>query len=280
MRLDHRRDLIRLILPALIATGGLLLAINGSIWGMIVLVLGGMGLIVMASGRPLAFPRPELRRPGAADSPTYRRPRATLDVTASLPGRLALAFMFALGLSIGLIADRVLILVLPRPSPATISPLPTPLPAMPEAQEDPLINDVVQIDGQTLLVAHSALDLGQVTDIFDDNFETLMRGAGANPFIFEVTYPQPREASRVVLDLASMDNFEIKVIVTQADGRSFTLKRQGTVRLVDPRLEFEFPGDNGRDNRHSVKSVRVEILDRRPPPQEGFHTHVRGFALR
>lgn len=267
MRLDHRRDLIRLILPALIATGGLLLAINGSIWGMIVLVLGGMGLIVMASGRPLAFPRPELRRP-----------KATLDVTASVPGRLALAFMFALGLSIGLIADRVLmlVLVLPRPSPATISPLPTPLPAMPEAQEDPLINDVVQIDSQTLLVAHSALDLGRVTDIFDDNFETLMRGAGANPFIFEVTYPQPREASMVVLDLASMDNFEIKVIVTQADGRSFTLKRQGTVRLVDPRLEFEFPGDN----RHHVKSVRVEILDRRPPPQEGFHTHVRGFALR
>ncbi|BCX04645.1 MAG: hypothetical protein KatS3mg053_2583 [Candidatus Roseilinea sp.] len=185
------------------------------------------------------------------------------------------------GVAIGVLVNRVLPVpyanhlagaqaAVPVESPSSLdSPI-----RKPAATSD-LVESRVVVAGEEWIVLHSALDIGQAADIFDARPETLMRGQSANPFIFEVRYPQPRSAGRIVLHLARMSNFEVTITAATADGETLTFGEAYPEELVDPVLEFEVPG-----GARSLRFVRVAILDRRAPPLEGFHTHVREFALR
>ncbi|MFC1466174.1 MAG: hypothetical protein ACFLMY_15135 [Candidatus Brachytrichaceae bacterium NZ_4S206] len=184
------------------------------------------------------------------------------------------------GVSIGVLANRVLPAPYANPGSAQdtapvepSSPLVSPI-RKPEATSA-LIESRVIVAGEEWAVLHSALDIGQAADIFDGRPETLMRGESANPFIFEVRYPQPKPAGSVVLHLARMSDFEITITAATADGETLTFGEAYVEELIDPVLEFEVPGGT-----RPLRFVRVAILDRRAPPQEGFHIHVREFALR
>ncbi len=185
------------------------------------------------------------------------------------------------GIAVGVLANRIL----PAPhansvdaqdvapieslSSSPVSPI-----HKPEATSG-LIESRVIVAGEEWTVLHSALDIGQAADIFDGKPDTLMRGERANPFIFEVHYPQPKLASSVLLHLARMSDFEIAIAAATADGETLNFGGTYVEELVDPVLEFEVPGGT-----RPLRSVHVAILDRRDPPQEGFHTHVREFVLR
>jgi len=181
------------------------------------------------------------------------------------------------GLAIGVLANRVL----PAPradAPAVLlEPLHSPLVSSIRNLEaiSSLIESRVVVGDEEWAVLHPALDIGQAADIFDGRPDTLMRGQSANPFIFEVRYPQPKPATGVILHLARMSDFKITITATTPDGKAIAVDQEYTEELVDPVLEFAIPG-----GAQSLQSVRVEILDRRAPPQEGFHTHVREFRLR
>ncbi|MCS6846771.1 MAG: hypothetical protein RMN52_03530 [Anaerolineae bacterium] len=214
----------------------------------------------------------------AADHVTAQQSAASRQ--RSLITWLWLGGALLIGAVIGALVNRIL----PMPnaelagasdivSAEPISPLISPI-RKPIATSD-LVESRVVVAGEELTVLHSMLDIGQAADIFDARPETLMRGASANPFIFEVRYPQPKLAGRVVLHLARMSDFEITINAVTADGETLTFGRAYAEELIDPVLEFEVPG-----GARPVQAVRVAILDRRPPPQEGFHTHVREFALR
>lgn len=261
----HRAPLTPLTLASTAGAAiGLALAAGGWLWGIIPLLLGGAALIATAAGQTL-------RLPGI----TSNRPRTTASLqvpaqmrTAQRPSRLAIAFMLVLGFALGMVLDRLLM--------AAVGTNGDVLSALSSAiAESRLVETRVEVGGEVVTVKHSELDIGQPADIFDDNFATLMRGKSDNPFIFEVRYSRPREARAVALDLATMEDYEITLIVHRADGRSFTMREEGVTRVVDPSIEFDFPA-----GLQIIQAVRIEILDRRPPPQEGFHTHVRGFALR
>ncbi|BCX06023.1 MAG: hypothetical protein KatS3mg053_3961 [Candidatus Roseilinea sp.] len=259
MKLEHHAP-STLLIALTGAAIGLVLVAGGWLWGVMALLLGGAVLIAIASGRSPALPQ---LAPGSV-----RAPQADAVVSTRRPGRLAVAFMFTLGFSAGMVLDRLLMAVVGT-NADVLSALSSAI------AESRLVETKVEVGGEVVTVKHSELDIGQPADIFDANFDTLMRGKGDNPFIFEVRYSRPHEARAVVLDLATMEDFEITLIVKQADGQSFTMREEGTTRLVDPSIEFAFPS-----GLQIIQAVRVEILDRRPPPQEGFHTHVRGFSLR
>ncbi len=253
-----------LMMALLGAAIGLVLVAGGWIWGVIPLLLGGGALIGTAAGRPLRLPQ---FVPGRALKAAPLRVPA-LGRNLGRPSWLAIAFMFVLGFAVGMVLDRLLMAA----TGAKGDVLSALAASITEAR---LIETKVRVGSEVITIRHSELDIGQPGHIFDDDFGTLMRGKGDNPFIFEVSYPQPREARAVVLDLATMEDYELKLVVTRADGQSFVMYEEGSTRLVDPSIEFSFPM-----GVQLIRTVRVEILDRRPPPQEGFHIHVRGFSLR
>lgn len=142
------------------------------------------------------------------------------------------------------------------------------------AAESSLIEAQVRVSAQIVTVRHAELDIGRPDNIFDGDPATLMRGKSANPFIFEVHYAMPLTATAVILHLARMSDFQVTLIAFTADGRSLRFSREYAEELIDPVLTFEVPGGAQR-----LRAVRVAILDRRAPPAEGFHTHVREFRL-
>jgi len=67
------------------------------------------------------------------------------------------------------------------------------------------VTGTVTIDGQVATVLYSRIDAGQLKDMFDGDFFTLMRGAEANPFLLDITFPAERTISAFVGDFATMD---------------------------------------------------------------------------
>ncbi|MBK9941535.1 MAG: hypothetical protein IPP13_07940 [Kouleothrix sp.] len=132
----------------------------------------------------------------------------------------------------------------------------------------------VQLDGQVIGVHTSLLDIGQPGDIFDRNRDTLMRGLDANPRLIELRLDQPRALRAIGLDLATMPLFRVNVAATIAAGRALNAEHEYHDLPNDPHVELAFA-----DDAVQVSAVRVEILDLRASPTEGFHIHVRELQL-
>jgi hypothetical protein len=133
----------------------------------------------------------------------------------------------------------------------------------------------VNIGGKPVLAKISELDMGRVQDGFDGNRDTLFRGRNANPFVIELNFAEVRDVSAISLDLASMENVEIKVFAVKTDGASVESKTEWRENRIEPTVDISLPGSPLKLN-----SLRVEILDRRAPPNEGFHTHVREVRVK
>jgi hypothetical protein len=63
-----------------------------------------------------------------------------------------------------------------------------------------LASGTVKLDGQTVALRYSQIDMGAPNLMFDDDSFTLMRGLEANPFILEFTFPEPRRVSDLTAD--------------------------------------------------------------------------------
>ncbi len=133
----------------------------------------------------------------------------------------------------------------------------------------------LSLDGQTVIVTHSALDIGSLPDAFDGNPDTLMRGAADNPFFFEIEFAETRPLTGMDLTVATMAFFTVDVTLTYEDGAQETLSGVYQDLPFDPTVSFAFPNPE-----KPVKALRVEIEDIREKPPEGFHIHVREVTLR
>ncbi len=107
----------------------------------------------------------------------------------------------------------------------------------------------VEIDGQQVKVAYSRNDMGQLGDMFDGDFFTLMRGMEANPYTLDFTFPAPRPITGLAGDFGKMD-FTITVEL-YAPGASEPVQYELTERDVttDPHIEMQFgrgPGEVAR----------------------------------
>jgi prepilin-type processing-associated H-X9-DG protein len=138
------------------------------------------------------------------------------------------------------------------------------------AASGPLAQAELNVSGAPARVRISAPDIGSLPEAFDGNAQTLLRGARDNPFIIELEFAPPRSMAGVALTLGTMTNVHFKANFVFADGNVETVELESTTLPPDPRVELLLSSGT-----KDVLNVRVEILDRRQPPGEGFHTHVR-----
>jgi hypothetical protein len=130
------------------------------------------------------------------------------------------------------------------------------------------------VDGQSVSVRHSQLDIGSLPDLFDGNTRTLIRGMEANPLVIELEFGAPRTISTIGIDLGSMDLFSVRVVLTlpaRADAHEYTYTYRNLPR--DPRVDLTMDGET-----HQASKLRLEI--KHLTAGEIAHVHVRDVTLR
>jgi len=137
------------------------------------------------------------------------------------------------------------------------------------------VREPLNFMGQTVIVTYSALDIGSMPDAFDGKFETLLRGAGDNPFIIKIEFPEPVSLSAMDLTIGTLFFCGVNVTLTYDDGSQQQLENTYQDMPFDPTVTVEFPMTDLK-----VQQVLVSIEDIRPEPTEGYHIHVRELVLR
>lgn len=122
-----------------------------------------------------------------------------------------------------------------------------------EALRQPVEGEVV-IDGQLAKVVYSRIDAGQLKDMFDGDFFTLMRGAEANPFLLDVTFPEARTISKFIGDFATMDY--IITFTLYPPGNGTPVIYEATQRNVPTDAHVEVVFDRGPAQ---VQRIKLEI---------------------
>lgn len=153
----------------------------------------------------------------------------------------------------------------PTAGSAPASPAAPAVPTVPDGPA-PMATHVLDVDGQSVSVEHSQLDLGRVEDLFDDKLETFARTTKANPAVFVFTFSKPRPIKGVEVTTASMD-ISLTCVVTPVSGGEKTFSQAFHGLPADPTVKLEFPGISG-----PVQRLRVEIGN--PGGGDG-HIHVR-----
>jgi 4-amino-4-deoxy-L-arabinose transferase-like glycosyltransferase len=80
-----------------------------------------------------------------------------------------------------------------------------------------LVESVVVIDGCKIEVRHPKLDMGQISDAFDGDLESLARTLDANPANIDIRFPTARAVRGVRLHLWT-DHYQIRLRAIRADG--------------------------------------------------------------
>ncbi|KPV50775.1 hypothetical protein SE17_24985, partial [Kouleothrix aurantiaca] len=136
-----------------------------------------------------------------------------------------------------------------------------------------LQEQTIELDGQQVRARFSAIDIGQIGDLFDGRTQTLIRGREANPLILELHFPAPRQISGFTLRTANM-HLGLKVIATGAGDGSPKSYAETYPELTDDTVtEFRFP-----DGAQAVSQLRMEFTELQP--NEDVHIHLRELALR
>ncbi|MCI0556728.1 MAG: glycosyltransferase family 39 protein [Anaerolineae bacterium] len=125
------------------------------------------------------------------------------------------------------------------------------------AQEEALNRPVegeVTIDGQLAKVIYSRIDAGQLKDMFDSDFFTLMRGAEANPFLLDIIFPEARTLSKFIGDFSMMDFTITFTLYPPGNGAPVTYEASQRNVTIDAHVEVIF--DRGPAQ---VQRIRLEI---------------------
>jgi hypothetical protein len=141
------------------------------------------------------------------------------------------------------------------------------------AQRLDLIVDEVNVNAETIRIAHSSLDIGQITDLFDQDTETLARGLEANPFVLNFEFAAPKPVSGLVMDFGRMD-FVLRVQVYGVD-ESQPVLYESEYRNQPPEPHVDLNFVNGPER---VSRIYIEIEQLNPPDEP--HIHVREVLFR
>jgi hypothetical protein len=131
----------------------------------------------------------------------------------------------------------------------------------------------ILLDGQTVQVVHSRLDIGPITSAFDGDPFTLVRTVVDNPFVIALTFPEPRPLTGVTLTTATMD-FNAAITLTLATGETHTYRRDFLQTGPDPVNDFPFDPAPAQP----IQAIRIEIKDLNASGDA--HIHVREIKLR
>jgi hypothetical protein len=136
------------------------------------------------------------------------------------------------------------------------------------------VREDVSVDGQTLSVLHSQLDIGEIKNVFDGDTFTLARSLVDNPFFIEMTFPEPRTLTGLSITTATMDfNLRVK-LYTDENAPPITFTRNFVDTGPDPTNDLSFDPAPAQP----IKKVRIEVTDLRV--QGDAHIHIREVKLR
>jgi len=128
------------------------------------------------------------------------------------------------------------------------------------------------IGGQDVTVRYSQIGGGLLRDIFDGNWDTLVRGEEANPFILEFDFPEPRSVTGVTADFGTMDLTMSVLLYPPGSETPVKLSQTWRDRPPDPHVEMQF--DNAPPQ---VSKMRVEILNLLAG--DTANIHIREFKV-
>ena len=145
------------------------------------------------------------------------------------------------------------------------------------ALRNALVEDQVRIMGilgQPATVFHSKLGDGQIANLFDGSWDTLVRGDRVNPLRIEIRFPEIVTLQGVRVTVGSIQDFTITLQVTPA-GSDDPLAATGRFKDQgpDPTVDLGLPGAP-----ISASVVRIEISDNTHGSEAMIH--VREIAFR
>ncbi|MGC1378930.1 MAG: glycosyltransferase family 39 protein [Anaerolineales bacterium] len=144
----------------------------------------------------------------------------------------------------------------------------------PNQLDETLIHDMVQLDGQTVQVEYSPIDMGSIGDLFDGNTDSLIRGNGANPMKVVLHFSPPRKVSTVDLTTGSMTHFHVTIIVVYTDNSSQSVDKDYQNLPDDPHISIPLPA-----SQLEITSLHVLVQDMNAPADDVEHIHLRELKI-
>ncbi len=135
------------------------------------------------------------------------------------------------------------------------------------------VEQTIDLWGQRVTVRYSRIDAGQLSDIFDGERFTLMRGAIANPFIIEFEFSQPRPVTGLSADFGSMDFRLTAQLYGVGSTVPVTYDRKFLNLPFDPHIDMSF------DSAPALVS-RVHIVILNLQDGDTANIHIREILLK
>lgn len=135
-----------------------------------------------------------------------------------------------------------------------------------------LVQDTATVDGETVQVRRSPIDLGTMADLFDDDPRTLIRGIDANPLVLEFTFPAPRLVRGIALDVWPVDLQLTVRMERHGGGPPYTYTATYRQQRRDVHADLDLSGAPVL-----ARTLRIELLDLNA---EITKIHVAGVRLR
>jgi hypothetical protein len=147
-------------------------------------------------------------------------------------------------------------------------------PTGPDQLDATLVHDTIQLDGQTVQVEYSPIDMGSIGDLVDGNPETLIRGNGANPMKVVLHFSPPRKISTVDLTTGSMTHFHVTVIIVYTDNNSQDVENDYQNLPDDPHISIPLP-----ESQLQITSLHILVQDLNAPSDDVEHIHLRELKI-
>jgi hypothetical protein len=132
----------------------------------------------------------------------------------------------------------------------------------------------VDISGRPAVLSHSQLDIGQSFSMVDGDGDTLARSREANPFMLNLAFPEPKMLKRILIKTQTLIDARVIIKVIGADGTVSEIRQAFTNSEPNPTLSFDLGFDPV-----NVAVLRIELVDRRPVPGDGYHWHIYEIAV-
>jgi len=135
-----------------------------------------------------------------------------------------------------------------------------------------LVQDIVEVDKESILVEHSYLDMGRIIDIFDGNPSTLIRTAEANPMQVIIEYPQPRIVQGIDVKVGGGPT-RIQLELIPIAGQEPIILTRDLERVPEPRIvSFEL------NERTGIIAIHLQVKN--SDNGEPSHVHLWEIVLK
>jgi hypothetical protein len=134
-----------------------------------------------------------------------------------------------------------------------------------------LVEQWAVLDGGKVRIGHSSFDTGKIRDLFDHDDETLVRTAGANPAVVELTFSVPRVIESVRVATGSLPLHLTVRLYPPTSKKPLIHSRKYLDLPLDAAVTAEFP------QPVLVRKLRLEVED--IYAGEPAHIHIRDIAL-